>query len=174
MKRDIFSNPTINTLAGTAVLVALFIFLVQPTAKSVRDARSAVQQGRIRVQLASVTRSDAAVNERETAKLQPSIASIKTFYLTAETAIDFVATFEKLAQQNHVTGDLVGLRAPGPGQQQTDFTISASGAYSDLVHYLHQIEQLPQYVQILSIHITSGEANLPTRVMTLSARIFWQ
>lgn len=167
-------RPLVYQCSGLAVGTLAILFLgFLPLLANVRADSDELHEERAKEALALQERQNTLITERQYEQLSAQAQEIDTFFVDESSILNIVNDIEKLAQTTAVVHTIEQLSQPTSGNTTSHFVLSVTGAYSNVVTFLHGLEAFDVYINISDITMatSTGTTNINA---VLKASLTWR
>jgi len=164
LQRVLIGGIIVNVLL-VSVGVLFYFFLIQPTFISFANT----SKGLVLLEERETFLQNSA---REIEQRSNDLSTLNAAFLNLENAVPFVTLLETIAAESGVSISLQTAKASDPAlTKQAEFTISLVGTLAAITQFIKQIELVPYFTDISSLHMsvrdTRVQATLNITVLAL-------
>jgi len=164
LQRVLIGGIIVNVLL-VSVGVSFYFFLIQPTFTSFANTSKELV-------LLEERETFLQNSAREIEQRSNDLSTLNAAFLNLENAVPFVTLLETIAAESEVSISLQTAKASDPAlAKQAEFTISLVGTLAAITQFIKQIELVPYFTDISSLHMsvrdTRVQATLNITVLAL-------
>jgi len=160
------------------VMAAIVFFVVIPSVNDIKAIKNEIEEQRIDLEIKYKKGQSLKKLSENLKTVEPQIAKLDKIFINEDTALDFITTMEKIANDNRVAQNmnlLSSKSAKKNGYKKMPLQITAKGDFVNLLNYLIDLEALDYYVNVNSLEMTSFEqAGKGNVKMLIFADTYWE
>jgi len=137
----------------------IIYFIIFPVTRDIKDIRKNIITQKIDLENKTVRQKNLNTLNEKLKMIEPELQKFNQIFINKNRELEFITTLENIANKNQLSQKInfdPNNAVLEQDHQMITINLALTGNFNNLMNYLQDIEELPYYVNINQINISTG------------------